>query len=158
MRFGNMSLLGEFNYIAVGDELNIPGSRRARMSRLGLLARYSILHTGEQRDATSNDFWLEAGLGRHQVAWNSGGTLTRNDAVLGFGYQFNGRIGRRGPNPHYFGPYFALRAHVSPAPTDASAVVWSRVVLYSVAIETSKRSSCAGAVQCASKSPKFGGM
>lgn len=121
MRFGNASLLGELNYIAVGDELNRPGSRRGRMSRLGVLGRYSLLHSGQDKhDKVTNDFWLEGGVGRHEVAWNSGGTLTRNDAVLGFGYQFNGRIGRRGPEPRYFGPYFALRAHLARAPNDST--------------------------------------
>lgn len=120
MRLGNGSVLGEFNYIAVGDELNRAGSRRGRMSRVGLLARYSILSLGEPRDKLTNDFWLEAGVGRHEVAWNNGGTLTRSDAVLGFGYQFNGRIGRHDPKPRYFGPYFALRAHLARAPSDTS--------------------------------------
>ena len=120
LRLDNISLLGELNYIAVGDERSRAGARRGRMSRIGLLARYSILSTGDDRSLARNDFWVEGGLGRHQVAWNGGGTLTRNDAVLGFGYQLNGRIGRRDPNPRYLGPYFALRAHLARAPEDLS--------------------------------------
>ena len=123
-RFGSLTLLGEYGYLSVGESAYSSEARRGNMSRLGLTARYSVLTTGEgERSTIGADFWVEAGGGRHRVAWHEGGTLTRNDVVLGFGVQMNVKLNKNSPKPRYFGPYFAFRAHMARAPESGAPVV-----------------------------------
>lgn len=123
-RFGDLAVLGEYNYLAIGDT-GAPGS----MTRAGLVARYSLLRTrGEPDDRgrispVVGDFWIEGGGGVQRIAWDVGGTLTRPDAVLGFGWQLNGVIGRESDQPRYYGPYIAFRAHFSRAPDHSPDVM-----------------------------------
>ena len=123
-RFGDLAVLCEYNYLSIGDT-----GPRGTMSRAGLIARYSLLRTrGEpdHRDRISpvvGDFWVEGGGGVQRIAWNEGGTLTRPDAVLGFGWQLNGVIGRDDAAPRFYGPYLAFRAHFSRAPAHAPEVM-----------------------------------
>lgn len=118
-RFGDLALLGEYNYLIVGKESS---TNQGSLSRLGVVARYSLLRTSGapnkygRRGPLSGDYWFEAGAGIQRLAWDVGGTLTRPDVVLGFGLQFNGVIGRRSDNPRYLGPYVAFRANVSRVP------------------------------------------
>jgi hypothetical protein len=123
-RFGTLTLLGEYSYLSVGESAYDVQHRRGNMSRLGLTARYSVLTTGEsEKSSLGADVWVEAGGGRHRVAWHEGGTLTRNDVVLGFGVQMNVKLNRKSPKPRHFGPYFAFRAHMARAPeSDEPAV------------------------------------
>lgn len=118
-RFGDLVLLGEYSYRAVGEQDN-PG--RGALNRLGVTARYSLLRTRGtpdkrgHRGPVSGDYWFEAGAGVQRVTWDLGGELTRPDLVLGFGWQLNAVIGRKSPEPRYYGPYVSFRANVSRAP------------------------------------------
>ncbi len=125
-RFGDLVLLAEYNYLGVGDDSS--GST-GTMSRGGLVARYSLLRTSGdpdhrgRRGPLSGDFWLEGGAGVQRIAWDAGGVLTRPDAVLGVGWQLNGVIGRDDPHPRYYGPYVALRVHLTRAPEPGADVM-----------------------------------
>lgn len=118
-RFGDLVLLGEYDYLTVGKGSSL---HRGTMSRAGLVARYSLLRTDSsidrphRRKPVSGDYWFEAGAGVQRVAWDEGGTLTRPDVVLGFGWQFNVVIDRKSDSPRYYGPYVAFRANISRAP------------------------------------------
>lgn len=122
-RFGDLVLLGEYSYLAIGK----PDSQsRGAMNRLGVVARYSLLRTKGgpgARSAVSGDYWLEAGAGMQRVTWDAGGTLERPDLVLGFGWQLDAVIGRRTRKPRYFGPYVAFRASLSRAPESTMELV-----------------------------------
>ncbi len=112
-RMGDLSLLGEYDYQSVGSR-----GARGRLSRLGFVARYSLMHFGQQkkRDVMGVDWWVEAGAGRQKIVWRDGGTLARNDAVFGFGMQLTGRSRRKNSRQRYFGPYVAFRANIARAP------------------------------------------
>lgn len=123
-RFGDLALLGEYGYMAIGRS-EATGSQ----SRLGLLARYSLLRTrgapdshGE-RGLFSGDMWIEAGAGAERIAWDQGGSLTRPDLVLGFGSQLDGVFRRNSDEPSWFGPYVAFRAVVARGPEQPGEVV-----------------------------------
>ncbi len=125
-RFGDLVLLAEYNYLGVGEDSS---SSTGTMSRVGLVARYSLLRTSGgadhrgRRGPLSGDFWLEAGGGVQRVAWDAGGVLTRPDAVLGVGWQLDGVIGGDDPRPRYYGPYVAVRAHLARAPEPGDDVM-----------------------------------
>ena len=112
-RMGDLSLLGEYDYQSVGSR-----SVKGRQSRLGVVARYSLMHFGQvkRRDVMGVDWWVEAGAGRQKIVWHDGGALSRNDVVLGFGMQLTGRKQRSESRYRYFGPYVGLRANVARAP------------------------------------------
>jgi hypothetical protein len=118
-RFGDLALLGEYNYLSIGRQ---DSASQGSLSRIGVTARYSLLRTsGEpntygKRGPLSGDYWFEAGTGVQRLVWDAGGTLTRPDLVLGFGVQFNAVIGRRSAKPRYYGPYVGFRASVARAP------------------------------------------
>ena len=117
-RFGDLVLLAEYNHLSIGKESS---DNRGSMNRLGVVARYSLLRTSGKpkrrgRSPISGDYWFEAGAGMQRLAWDAGGTLTRPDLILGFGWQLNGVIGRKSKKPRYYGPYVAFRANLSRAP------------------------------------------
>ena len=118
-RFGDLALLAEYNYLRLGES---GGGSRGSLSRAGVIARYSLLRTGSDRDSRgrrgllSGDFWVEAGAGMQRISWDAGGRLHRPDGILGFGWQLNGVIGRNDNKPRYYGPYVAFRAHFTRAP------------------------------------------
>ncbi|MEM9490954.1 MAG: hypothetical protein AAGC55_17530 [Myxococcota bacterium] len=118
-RFGDLIILGEANYLTVGKSSSMS---QGRLGRAGIVARYSLLRTDSQLDSRgrrkplSGDYWIEAGTGMQHLAWDQGGTVTRPDLVVGFGWQLNGVIGRKSPRPRYYGPYLAFRANLSRAP------------------------------------------
>jgi hypothetical protein len=118
-RFGDLVLLGEYDYLTVGDD------SQATMSRVGALARYSLLRSTAvpgHRDPISGDFWLEAGAGMERINWAVGGRLSRPDLALGFGWQLDAVIGRDQVRPRYYGPYIAFRALLARAPGPESDV------------------------------------
>ena len=113
-RFGDLALLGEYDYLAVGRH-EATGS----MNRVGLLARYSLLRTrGEAREHAplSGDMWLEAGGGYQRITWDEGGTLRRPDLVLGFGTQLDAVFRRDTDEPSWFGPFVGFRAVLAQGP------------------------------------------
>jgi hypothetical protein len=125
-RFGDLVLLGEYNYLGIGrDTTDSTGT----LSRFGVIARYSLLRTRGDRDRrrkrppVSGDFWLEAGGGIQRIAWDQGGRLIRPDGVVGFGLQLDVVIGRKEAKPRYFGPFVAFRAHMSRAPEHDPSVM-----------------------------------
>lgn len=125
-RFGDLALLAEYNYLRLGDA---GSGSQGSMSRAGVVARYSLLRTGTDRDGrgrrsvVSGDFWLEGGAGVQRITWDVGGRLHRPDGVLGFGWQLNGVIGRKESRPRYYGPYVAFRAHFARAPDHDDTVM-----------------------------------
>ena len=120
-RFGDLALLAEYDYLSVGKASS---ANQGTLNRAGLVARYSLLRTqnkpGNRPGPLSGDYWVEAGAGMQRLSWDAGGTLTRPDIALGFGWQFNGVIGRKSPKPRYFGPYVAFRTHISRSPDTGS--------------------------------------
>jgi hypothetical protein len=121
-RFGDLVVLGEYDYLSVGET----GST-GTMSRFGAVARYSLLRTKRDFDRphknspVSGDYWLEAGAGLERLTWDSGGTLTRPDLVLGFGLQLDAVLGRKSDKPRYFGPYVSFRTIVARAPDSVTS-------------------------------------
>lgn len=116
-RFGDLALLGEYDYLAIG-RAEATGSE----SRFGLVARYSLLRTpgapddhGE-RPVMSGDMWIEGGAGYQRIAWDAGGTLRRPDVMLGFGAQLDGVFNRTSDEPSWFGPFIAFRALLARSP------------------------------------------
>ncbi len=120
-RFGDLALLGEYDYLAIG-RAEATGSE----SRFGVLARYSLLRTrgtpdsNGERSPLSGDMWIEGGAGYERIAWDAGGTLRRPDVVLGFGAQLDGVFRRATDDPSWFGPFVAFRAVLAHAPDEAS--------------------------------------
>jgi hypothetical protein len=119
-RFGDLALLGEYDYLAIG-RAEATGSE----SRFGLALRYSLLRThgtpdehGE-RSPMSGDMWIEGGAGYERIAWDAGGTLRRPDVVLGFGAQLDGVFRRASDEPSWFGPFVAFRAVLARGPETA---------------------------------------
>jgi len=115
-RFGDLVVLGEYAHFGLGSETPF-----GTMDRLGLVGRYSLLRTRGARDGgkvapVSGDYWFEGGAGVQRIRWEDGGTLTRPELVLGFGWQLDGVIGRESAKPRYFGPFVAFRASVARAP------------------------------------------
>lgn len=112
-RFGDISILGQIDYLGVGESQYIADPRRGSLARAGLMARYSVLDFAGDRNPLGVNLWIEAGGGRQRIAWDRGGTLTRSDVNLGFGIQLDARLdnGRR-----HLGPYFAFRANIAQAP------------------------------------------
>lgn len=116
-RYGDLAVLGEYAHFGLGNEAPF-----GTLDRLGLVARYSLLRTRGTRDRhgrvgpVSGDYWFEGGVGAQRIAWNDGGTLTRPEVVLGFGWQLNVVVGRGSEKPRYYGPYVAFRASVARAP------------------------------------------
>jgi hypothetical protein len=116
VRLGSLALLGEYDYQGVGEPDWMERARRGSLTRIGAVARYSLLTIGDQRSPIATDWWVEAGAGRQRVAWDGGGLLTRTDLALGFGMQLDGRLDRDSRRPKHVGPYVAFRAHVARAP------------------------------------------
>lgn len=118
-RFGDVLLLGEYQYLAVGRD---DSASRGALSRVGATVRYSLLRTrvdpraSGKHSPVAGDFWLEGGVGMSRLTWDAGGTLTRPDLALGFGLQLDKVIDRRAERPRLFGPYIAFRAHLARAP------------------------------------------
>lgn len=120
-RFGNLVLLGQFDYLGVGESSSTEDARRGSQARIGLLARYTFLDMGGEKGPLGVGFWLEGGGGRQHVAWDRGGTLTRNDITLGLGLQLDAHFDRDSNTrrSRYLGPYFAFRANIARAPEAA---------------------------------------
>lgn len=115
-RFGDVTLVAEYNYMGVGDGPYEGNARDGSLSRGGLVMRYSLLTIDKKRVPLGADFWVEAGTGYQHVAWDGGGVLNRNDVVAGFGMQLDGKPGFRTDQPRYVGPFFAFRAVWARAP------------------------------------------
>lgn len=119
-RFGDLALLGEYDYLAIG-RVEATGSE----SRLGLIARYSLLRTrgapdqNGERSPLSGDMWIEGGAGYQRISWDAGGTLRRPDLMLGFGAQLDTVFRRASDEPSWFGPFVAFRAHLARGPQTA---------------------------------------
>jgi hypothetical protein len=116
MRLDELSILGQLDYLGVGESRDVENPRRGDRMRLGLAARYALFQINPQNNPLALGFWLEAGAGRQRIAWNRGGTLTRNDLALGLGVQMDAKIGGKSGKPRYLGPYFAFRANMARAP------------------------------------------
>ncbi len=110
MRVGELSILGEVDYMALRAE------ERGTMTRVGITTRYSLVPLGEEGGFATSDIWLEGGVGWEHVAWRSGGVLERADAVVGIGWQADVVMDRKSAHPRYLGPYFALRTFVAQGP------------------------------------------
>ena len=115
-RFDDWVLLAQYAYLGVGrPESDATGS----MTRLGLLARYSLVRTHHQRrdgSPLSGDYWVEAGAGVERIAWHGGGTLTRPDIAIGVGVQLDAVIRRTSDAPSWLGPYLGFRAVIAREP------------------------------------------
>jgi hypothetical protein len=70
-----------------GDVASAPGSG-GTLDRYAALARFYILHKVGNSDPLLVDAWVAAGLGRERFAWDTGGTLDRNDVELAVGSSF----------------------------------------------------------------------
>lgn len=117
IRRGPLALRAEYDYQSVGEPDWMSDARQGSLTRVGAVARYSILTIGGERSPVATDWWVEAGGGRQRIAWDGGGLLTRDDLALGFGMQLDARIDRRSRRPKHVGPYIAFRAHLARAPT-----------------------------------------
>lgn len=110
LRLGDLSILGEFNY------LGLHATERGVLTRVGVTSRYSVVPFGSKTGFATSDLWLEGGAGWEHVAWRSGGVLDRADLALGFGGQANIVLDRKSAHPRFLGPYFAFRALVAHGP------------------------------------------
>lgn len=111
IRMGDLSILGELNYVA------LRAAERGTMTRAGITTRYSLVPLGDKEGFATSDIWLEGGVGWEHVAWRSGGVLDRADVALGLGWQADIIMDRKSDHPRYLGPYFALRTFVAQGPT-----------------------------------------
>jgi hypothetical protein len=116
VRLSDLTILGQFDYLGVGESRFIDAPRRGDLMRLGLAARYALFQMDPRDKPLALGFWLEAGGGRQRIAWERGGTLTRNDLVLGLGVQLDAKVGGNSGKPRYLGPYFGFRASMAGAP------------------------------------------
>ncbi len=117
-QMGPLKLFGEYNLLSVGESsYDAEDPVRGALHRVGLNARYNFAELGGGRHKPiQGAFWLEAGVGRQHVAWYDGGVLTRDDVDVGFGAQFNFKIGRHSDKPKIFGFYYAFKATIAKSP------------------------------------------
>ena len=112
----DLSLLGELDFMETGESGAHGAPRRGLLWRAGLAVRYEIGDLVPAGQPIANRVWLEAGAGRQRVVWQGGGTLTRNDLVLGLGFQLGQKSTGSTTPTTSFGPYFAIRAVLARAP------------------------------------------
>lgn len=91
------------------------GGRDARIHRIGLLARYSLLSASDTYPTSHADLYLEAGVGHERLRWYDGGRLARNDVRVGFGGDAAFWFGRH--DRHKLGVWISLALVIAPAPT-----------------------------------------
>lgn len=117
-RIGALTVMGEYDYLGVGDGDDDVRGRDGRMTRGGVAARWQVADVAPVGAPVGLEFWIEGGAGAERIAWLRGGKLYRPDLTLGFGFEIDGR-GWRKPRPRHFGAYVAFRAIVAraPAPT-----------------------------------------
>lgn len=116
-RLGPVTLMGEYNYVGVGDNPDEVGNRVGKMTRGGVTARMQIADVAKPDSPVGLEFWAEGGVGTERIAWSEGGKLYRPDVALGFGFEVDGR-GWRQPKPRHFGAYVGFRAVLARAPDD----------------------------------------
>lgn len=119
-RWNDVTMLAQFDYLGVSESQMLDAPRRGNLMRLGMAARYLVFQVDPIPEEFGMGFWLEAGAGRQRVAWERGGTLTRNDLVFGFGMQMDITVGKKSGKPRYLGPYFAFRLNAARAPESMS--------------------------------------
>jgi hypothetical protein len=112
-RFGPLALLGEYAYHSVGDGPNDAQSRNGNVNRLGVVARFDAWSIGAVDGRLRGALYFEGGAGRHHVAWDKGGSLTRNDLSFGFGFQQRVRVG---DTRRSIGWFTGLRGQLARAP------------------------------------------
>jgi hypothetical protein len=121
-RVGDVTVMAEYDYLTVGDSLGEAASRDGRLSRAGGAVRYQLADVAPRGAPLGLEFWVEGGGGVERVSWQRGGLLYRPDAMLGFGFEVDGK-GWRTPRPRHFGLFVAMRAHVARSPrTDEPAM------------------------------------
>ena len=117
-QMGPLKLFGEYNLLSIGESsYDNENPVRGALHRVGLNARYNFAELGGGRHKPlQGAFWAEAGLGRQHISWYDGGILRHDDVSLGFGAQFNFKIGRHKPRPKIFGFYYAFKATIAESP------------------------------------------
>ncbi|MCB9565481.1 MAG: hypothetical protein H6709_02710 [Kofleriaceae bacterium] len=117
-RYGTVSVMGEYEYLTVGDGLGDRLDRDGRTTRGGAALHWQLADVAPKDSPVGMQFWVEGGLGAERVMWNRGGVLYRPDAIAGFGFEVDGR-GWASPRPRHFGVYVALRVMVAKGPPSA---------------------------------------
>jgi hypothetical protein len=121
-RWGDATMMVEYDYLHVGDAESDATDRDGRMSRGSANLRWTMADVARRGAPVGLEFWLEGGAGVERVSWDHGGLLYRPDLALGFGLDLDGR-GWREPHPRHFGAFLAFRALVARAPeTDGPAM------------------------------------
>jgi hypothetical protein len=121
-RYGDLTGMLEYDYLAVGDADDEDAHRHGDLSRAGVIARYSLFHTSDD-EPIAGDYWVEGGVGVERVAWDPGGVLDRPDLVLGFGAELDGRPYWQSEHPRHFGMWLGFRAIVARAPASGEPAV-----------------------------------
>jgi len=114
-RFGDGTVMVEYDYLGVGDAASDNVHRYGHMSRAGLTGRWSLFRTRDDAPV-AGEWWAEAGVGAERITWNPGGILTRPDVVVGFGAELDGRPYWKSRHPRHLGMWVALRAMIARAP------------------------------------------
>lgn len=121
-RLGVITVMGEYDYLHVGDASTDRLSRDGNTSRGGATVRYELADVAKADSPLGLQFWVEGGVGIEHLSWQRGGVLDRPDLALGVGFELDGR-GWKQPRPRHFGAYFAFRALLARAPEmDAPAM------------------------------------
>lgn len=116
VRLADLALVGEFDHIRLGGSRHDGDETRGTLTRGGLSLRHRLINIAPEGDESSANVWLEVGAGRQRIAWREGGTLTRNDVVLGAAIQLDGLSAGEDGHTRSFGPYFAFRTVITRAP------------------------------------------
>lgn len=87
-------------------------------SRLGVAVQWRFWDIVPRENFMRIGFHLEGGVGRHEIRWDEGGVLTRNDVGGGLGFHFYFRDGH-GKNEQTFGFFWDFQMTVARAPGKA---------------------------------------
>jgi hypothetical protein len=115
-RWGDVTGLAEYDYVTENDPDDAMTPRHGDLSRAGLVARWSLFHSGSADSPVAVDYWVEGGGGYERVTWAPGGVLDRPDLVLGFGAELDGQVNHDSGHPRHIGSWVGLRAIVARAP------------------------------------------
>ncbi|MBA3540806.1 MAG: hypothetical protein H0T79_14435 [Deltaproteobacteria bacterium] len=117
-RIGDVTLRGVFAYYKVGDGGDELMSRKKRATRIGGVARYSFLNSGnhDEKDVGA-DFWGEVGVGLEHVAWRPGGVLDRPSGEIAMGFELDSKGDRdERDRRRHVGYFMAFRSLVAQGP------------------------------------------
>jgi hypothetical protein len=142
VRYDRVAVVADLDYSAIAEPTRLPFiatpghlvappalPEDGALRRVGLAARWSLVEArslvgrkrGPPRAIDRDDLWIEAGVGREHVAWNTGPDLDRPDVAFGIGFDGSARS-QPGETKAHAGVSIGLRVILAHDPTDPRAI------------------------------------